>query len=1162
MAGDAEDDDFFDGATQTFPADQTTIPNSQGKVAEFVDGVEGEGSEAEEGTLRYKRQELLGKGGNGVVVSVYDKKMHRSVALKLSKLSDSGMQAHIEFLRGDQLRFLREARVTGQLTHPNIMPVYDIGTDVDDNVFFTMKRVEGRSLRQLLRSGEAGSLVERLLVFRQVCNAMAFAHSQGVLHRDLKPANVMVGEFGEVLVVDWGLCKVIDAPEESFDHWDAPPNTGDSQLTQVGQVAGTPAFMAPEQAAGEIDQLDFRTDIYSLGALLYSLLTDKSPFAGKPDAIIEAVRQGQLVPPSDRVPDVPKEMNAIVMKAMALKKEDRYPTVSELSADVQAFIEGRTVSALTYSPLQRLSKWAERNRSVVRPVGFISIFALVLVISGGLIHLGSVGEARDAAVQEARRALDAERLARVEALQGRAAVGTAEALYGRPGTALEQLREVQARMIALETDTARADIGLALLKRTSSLPHIHMSFEGGPRLGVFTADDSSFFVQVAQELVHVEFYTGRELGRWPLLMKSAVLGPIEGGAPWALRGTERGVEGVHPISGKRRQWLAPQGACPVSRPAVNDRWISLGCGGHGLVVWPWGEPTNGTLYPTSDEKMKAKEMSEDGRRVLVERPMMFRSVLDTNHAVLDEGRVVWEDRTRALDFALSPDGQWIFKKTANGFEVTHIDTMTVHAMETKLVGRVFWSADSKQVVVVFQEGSLTYYDVSRAEVRVSRDIRISVKRSLHATFPGSKLHRWVHIDGKKLNLFETRPPGRPLQDLNLQDSSVAAGKAAQSASGDLVAIGTDGGRIFVLDRATGVTLWDLSASDRPVRGLSFLPSERQLVSGHWDGKARVWNLETGAVDRVFEPTKPTPGQDDAKVTMVNVLDSERVLLSGGDGHLGIWSLTTGELVDDLTGTIQYAWDSDWNGKTNRLVVSDRMGSESGLLAAVFDLTSGTLLKEVPNPPQKKLVAFGIAMAPDGQRFMVTTSGRASMVYDKDGELLAQLETQTPPSMELGWSADGALVAVSDYSGQYQVWTTHNWEAVASVDLADLVVDCLFSPDRREILGVNWSGQLYDLDLTGAPARWGTQRRSTDLEVDERELSLQAWRRAATNYDWPAALKFLERAIQEGHEASGLTLARYRMAGGDRAGALAALSKGPDSDTMTAIWRSALTAQAP
>jgi hypothetical protein len=236
---------------------------------------------------------------------------------------------------------LREARIIAQLEHPGIVPVHDVGTLPDGRVFYTMKLVQGRRLDQ--RRDELGGLPDRLRTFQKICEAVAFAHAHQVLHRDLKPQNIMVGKFGEVLVMDWGLAKLLNAeiPAESSP---APtirlqPFCSDADTagadTAHGVVLGTPGYMAPEQALGDIATVGPRADVYSLGAVLRFLLDD----SGR----------------------VPKALAAIGSKAMAGDAQQRYGSVEELANDITQYLDGLPVSAYPEGPLARLWRWVVKN---------------------------------------------------------------------------------------------------------------------------------------------------------------------------------------------------------------------------------------------------------------------------------------------------------------------------------------------------------------------------------------------------------------------------------------------------------------------------------------------------------------------------------------------------------------------------------------------------------------------------------------------------------------------------------------------------------------------------------------------------------------------------------------------------------------------------------
>jgi serine/threonine protein kinase len=290
---------------------------------------------------RYTQRKLLGRGGMGEVRLCSDARIGRDVAMKVMRPSSSGST-------GMRERFEREARLQGQLEHPAIVPVYDLGMS-RDGAWFTMKRVRGHTLERIVRglAEDEPKFVERytlrrlLVAFVQVTQAIAFAHSRGVVHRDLKPANIMLGDFGEVYVLDWGLGKVLGHADVAVEGDDVPTRAG--QRTAAGAVLGTPGYMAPEQALGQHDDLDARTDVYALGAILFELLAlEPLHPRGSIDEAIESTMLGTDARPSMRDPDleIAPELDAVCVRATAIDPSKRYASAKELAAEIEQFLDG------------------------------------------------------------------------------------------------------------------------------------------------------------------------------------------------------------------------------------------------------------------------------------------------------------------------------------------------------------------------------------------------------------------------------------------------------------------------------------------------------------------------------------------------------------------------------------------------------------------------------------------------------------------------------------------------------------------------------------------------------------------------------------------------------------------------------------------------------
>jgi eukaryotic-like serine/threonine-protein kinase len=455
----------------------------------------------------YRPGREIARGGMGAVLDARDNKLGRSVAMKVMLRRNASEE--------EQQRFLQEARVLGQLAHPNIVPVHDVGTDEQGRLFYTMKLVQGVTLHEVigkLKAGDKDTLAKYplnalLTVFQKVCDAVAFAHSRGVIHRDLKPQNIMVGEFGEVLVMDWGLAKILPgsaAAEEAvktptlrgqlgqtgptgtlplnspaaedqatlvagqsaeadatlvagssaaddatiavgtgnasarkltFGSKDLEPARPSSAFaTLEGAVMGTPHFMSPEQAEGKIAELDGRSDIFSLGGILYALLTLRPPVEGDSlEEILSKVRSGTIAPPTafnapssttqgkatatgavteprkiyplPHCPDgkVPTALSAVTMKALTRDKTRRYQTVAEFTRDIVAYQGGFATSAENADALTLLRLFIHRHKALTAAASLI-----VLLTIGFLFK---VNAEKRAAQEAAVRATEAERVA-------------------------------------------------------------------------------------------------------------------------------------------------------------------------------------------------------------------------------------------------------------------------------------------------------------------------------------------------------------------------------------------------------------------------------------------------------------------------------------------------------------------------------------------------------------------------------------------------------------------------------------------------------------------------------------------------------------------------------------------------------------------------------
>ena len=343
----------------------------------------------------YGEFKLLGKGGGGIVYEGFDYNLGRKVAVKVLRKSNNASLNTIE-------RFMREARATAQLEHPNIIPIHHFGINENLGVFFTMKKIEGENLEQIIQKLKNNdheylkkySLLHLIDILLHVCDGVSYAHSKGVMHRDLKPENIITGDFGEVLILDWGLVREFTPSTEKMSdllfeqaHIKSTIKMSinediTSALTIEGTISGTPFYMSPEQFLGKSQKLDQRSEVYTLGVILYFLQTLSLPYGGDTfSELLENILESRFIPPRRKAPErkIPKELEAIALKAMSLRPEDRYESVKAFQTDIQNYLDGFPVSAVTYSSITKFWKLLLRHKVLSVAVSAVLLTSILAI---------------------------------------------------------------------------------------------------------------------------------------------------------------------------------------------------------------------------------------------------------------------------------------------------------------------------------------------------------------------------------------------------------------------------------------------------------------------------------------------------------------------------------------------------------------------------------------------------------------------------------------------------------------------------------------------------------------------------------------------------------------------------------------------------------------
>ncbi|MCK6503952.1 serine/threonine-protein kinase [Myxococcota bacterium] len=984
------------------------------------------------GGPRYEVRAVLGSGGMGDVIAVFDPRLQREVALKTIRPERPDLAA----------RFVQEARITGQLQHPGIVPVHELGTTDEGRPFFTMKRVRGRALDQAVARGEPASLLGRLDVFRKVCDAVAYAHDKGVLHRDLKPENVMIGAFGEVLVMDWGLARVLGEPVEAGEE---AIRTGDLGLaaTREGRVAGTPSWMAPEQARGEVQRLGPAADIYALGGLLWFLLVERPPREGSLEEVLAQARAGVVRPPSRAggPRPVPRELEAVVLRALAPRPEDRFASVLALREEIDAWVEGRPLHSVRYRPWERLSKWVQRHRAPVLAGGLTAAAALALLLVGLLRYVADVSVARDQAVLEADRARAAERTAALRLAE----IGVANAgLLSNEGR-LAEAREVlqDARRILREhgQDPRPADLALADLARRGPPPLVTFpAVPGGAARSVHLSPEGDRLL-VRGEDDRVAVWT------LPFLARRATWAPPPGarlldlafveGRPWALLAEGEGV----------RRWDldadAPGALLPVGAVA-RARWLDQGR----AIALSWGDEAVGWWSPAGTVRLPPGRVSlldlsvAHGRVVALapEGPLRVHDLAtgavratfeDAGVAALVDGDLVIaaeEPGGMALVrlVGLGPGERW--RRTS-----AHVGAIRVSAS-----GQWIFTAGVDDLVRTWRA------EDGAAEVAFGLSGGLGASGSSDAV---GALYASTGEQGR-VSLWALPAPGRV--------SPLAPGAGATclglDPGSDLLLAGGEGPALGVVDRPTGRLLERLPLPAEGARDARVLPDGRRVVVAGRDGEVRVFDLERGAQEVVFP-------LGDRRVTSAAWSQAEQALvLAGSEGRVALHDPVTGALRRSLGQARGAVWSLSPSPDGLQVLATGR-GHEDGR-AYILGVTGGTSVAELPTTPPRPL--YGGAWSPDGQRVVAGDHEGKLWLWDlRQPRSPRVVQAHEGPALAVAFSPDGSLLASSGYDGLVRLWDPEDGRALASLSVTGpIVVDVEFG-EGGAVLLVAGSGGVYD-----------------------------------------------------------------------------------------------------
>lgn len=967
----------------------------------------------------YRIVRLLGQGGMGQVYLADDQHLQRRVALKVIKTQFASEE--------EAKRFQVEAEAAAKLQHPHIVPLYEAGEE-GGRQYLTMAYIEGQTLGERVRVGPLPPR-EAATLLRQVAEAVHYAHTQNVIHRDLKPSNILVDHHGQARVMDFGLAK---------------RNDSDSDLTQSGQVMGTPNFMPPEQAEGKNDLVGPLADVYALGATLYCLLTGRPPFQAA--SVVETLRhvvEREPVPPRSMNPAVPRDLETICLKCLEKRPDKRYSSAAAVADDLQRFLEWRSILAHPVGPTEKVLRWYRRS-----PLLALSLTSAVLVflVAFGVVSWSYV-RADEARRDEEKQRIAADRAKGEESKQRQAERWSRYLANSSATSSAFRLHNVEAARRFLD-DAPEEHRGWEWQHFTAQLDDAQLVLRGHVghvNLVCYSPDGRSLATTSDDRTVRLWDATTGQL-RHTLRSKElvAVLAFSEDAAHLAV-GSMRGDTTIwHCATGQQTfavsASVAAERYLPVSPSAVVNLKDTFMSRLHLL------EPSTGKTLATSthDKEIIHYAQAPDGRLIAT--------------ASADKTVRVWDTQTGAN------------RATLRGHNV--------------FVCAVRFSPDSQYLV-----SGGGYPDNYLCLWKVATNERLAVLHGHTNAIP------WVVYasDGTRfasgsfdqtVRLWDG-PTGKPLATLRGHTNWV--NDIAFSPNNRYLVSAAYDRTLRLWDGTTGEFLAVLRGHTAPVARIAFRPDGSQLASAGWDGTIRLWDIEHLARRGVLR------GHTDFVYAVGLSPDGRHVASASWDGTLRVWELTTGREVarlahPDAEPVISLAFSPDgahiatyardfavhwWHWPTGKEVrklplrarcpetevaidaKGERVavGGQDGHIL-IWDAATGKPVADLAT--STPLLVRSVAFDPSGQRLAGASNDGATgtfhvLIWDLENQKIVKVLTgHTHLVYTVGYSSDGRWLASGSLDGTVRVWDAKTLELAAVLSHGGNVYKVAFSPDQRRL----------------------------------------------------------------------------------------------------------------
>jgi eukaryotic-like serine/threonine-protein kinase len=904
----------------------------------------------------------IGRGGIGRVFVAFDTSLGREIAVK-ELLPDhfQGMSTpnNAERSRTGALaaRFLREARVTGQLEHPNIMPVYEVGQRNNGVYYYTMKLVRGRTLATALK--KTTTLSQRLGLlhhFVDLCNAVAYAHSRDVVHRDIKPENVMVGEFGETVVLDWGLAKLKgkkDIRQGAIKRDMELMHESGTGKTVHGAAIGTPAYMSPEQAEGAIDSIDEKSDIWSLGAVLYEILTGAPPFTGESAyEIIGKVIKDPVVKPDVKDENIPPELSAVVLKALSRAKSERYKKAEMLAKEIGAYMSGGRITAYEYSSIELLRGFVAKNKVASALVVFIA----VLLTAGAMTLF--------AAYSKAGR----------ERTKAQIAATLAQKNHG----------------IAVKEQAKARD------RETEAQFNLSAAFESKALSMIKNKQHSGAEVYAAASMLH------NPVNKWSPHFDSSFKKRSRGGAQLLTSA------GSILFQARHKRFANPQ---KVLRTKYDLRTLELSPDGkylatmsfeHNLLLWDIEKRV--LLYKL--KKIFSMVFSPKGDKIIAvtEDGHVQIRALHTGQIELTVNKITKPYRKAFI----APGGKELVTMDRDAIRY---HSLTEHGPPSFIVptnGYRGWRSgmeryEAGQKVLMFSYGKpQRIFDVQKKAFGLTLQSSKNTDNAIYGS-AFSKDGRYIALGGLDWNVRVWDLVKNTLL-YTLRGHKEGVVTVIFSPDGRFLASGASDRTVRIWDTQTGALVDVLANHKDPVRGVLFSPDGTKLYTSSSDGNVIIWSLDI---------------KGKATVLPHNSLRIWRAIFSPDGNFIAtsssigahVWDVRTGKENQSLSVKMREVMASAFS-PDGKLFATVNAGGELKFL----DQATG----KIRHSKSMKKGVSGVVFSPDSKQVAITSKGKLILLDAKSLAVVATFPRNTSHG-ESHYSPDGRLIATSHSSKRIVIY---------------------------------------------------------------------------------------------------------------------------------------------